>query len=46
MATHSSILAGESLWTEEPGELHGVEKSWTQLSDSAQHSSNKSEEQS
>ena len=36
MATHSSILAWRIPWTEEPGELqvHGVAKSWTQLSDS------------
>ena len=28
--THSSILAWESLWTEESGRLvHGVTKSWT-----------------
>ena len=36
MATHSSILAWRILWTEEPGGLHtvhGVAKSWTQLSD-------------
>ena len=32
MATHSSILPGESPWTEEPG-AHGVTKSQTQLSD-------------
>ena len=33
MATHSSILAWEIPWTEEPGELtvHGVTKSQTQL---------------
>ena len=33
MATHSSILPGESPWTEEPGGLqsHGVTKSQTQL---------------
>ena len=24
MATHSSILAGESPWTEEPGGLHSM----------------------
>ena len=28
MVTHSSILAWEILWTEEP--VHGVTKSWTQ----------------
>ena len=34
MANHSSILAWEIPWTEEPGELHSMEsqKSWTQLS--------------
>ena len=34
MATHSSILAWEILWTEEPGGLQsmGSRKSWTQLS--------------
>ena len=32
MAIHSSILAWKILWTEEPGGLHGVGKSWTQLS--------------
>ena len=34
MATHSSILAWEILWTEEPGGLQPmwVQKSWTQLS--------------
>ena len=31
MATHSSILAGIIPWTEEPGGLHGVTKSWTWL---------------
>ena len=30
MATHSSILVWETLWTEEPGS-HGVTKSQTQL---------------
>ena len=29
MATHSSILAWEILWTEEPTRLHGVSKSRT-----------------
>ena len=29
MATHSSILAGEIPWTEEPGGLHGVAESDT-----------------
>ena len=32
MATHSSILAGIIPWTEEPGGLHGVTTSRTQLS--------------
>ena len=32
MATHSSILAWRIAWTEEPGRLHGVTKSQTQLS--------------
>ena len=30
MATHSSILARETPWTEEPG---GMTKRWTRLSD-------------
>ena len=34
MAIHSSILAWKIPWTEEPGGLHGVAKSQTQLSDS------------
>ena len=34
MATYSRILAWEIPWTEEPGgTVHGVAKSWTQLSD-------------
>ena len=35
MATHSSPLAWEIPWTEEPGGLQsmGSQKSWTQLSD-------------
>ena len=36
MAPHSSTLAWKIPWTEEPGRLHavhGVAKSWTQLSD-------------
>ena len=35
MATHSSILAWEISWTEEPGELQsmGLQKSWTWVSD-------------
>ena len=35
IATHSSILAWRIPWTVEPGRLrvHGVAKSWTQLSD-------------
>ena len=34
MATHSSILAWITPWTEEPGRAtaHGVAKSWTRLS--------------
>ena len=28
MATHSTILAWRNPWTEEPGGLHGVTKSW------------------
>ena len=34
MATHSSILAREIPWTEEPGRLQsmGSQKSWTRLS--------------
>ena len=34
MTTHSSILAWEIPWTEEPGRLvHGVAENWTWLSD-------------
>ena len=36
MATHSSTLAWQIPWTEEPGRLyavHGVARSWTELSD-------------
>ena len=35
MVTHSSILASEILWTEEPGGLQsiGLPKSWIGLSD-------------
>ena len=33
MAPHSSILAWKIPWMEEPGGLHGVEKSRTRLSD-------------
>ena len=33
MATHSSILAWKIPWTEEPGFVHGITKSWTRLSD-------------
>ena len=35
MANHSSVLAWEISWTEEPGRLHsmGLQRSWTQLSD-------------
>ena len=35
MATHSRILAWKIPWTLEPGGLHGIAKSWTQLSDQA-----------
>ena len=32
MAAHSSLLAWEIPWTEEPGAtVHGLTKSWTQL---------------
>ena len=36
MPTHSNILAWEIPWTEEPDGLQsmGLQKSWTQLSDS------------
>ena len=33
MVTHSSTLAWEIPWTEEPGTVHGVAKSRTRLSD-------------
>ena len=36
MATHSSILAWEIPWTEDPGGLQkftGLQKGWTQLSE-------------
>ena len=35
VATHSSILAWEILWTEKPGGLQsmGSQKSWTPISD-------------
>ena len=33
MATHSSVLAWKIPWTGEPGEVSGVTKSQTQLSD-------------
>ena len=33
MVTHSRTLAWKIPWTEEPGEVHGVAKSWTHLSD-------------
>ena len=34
MATHSSILAWQIPWTEDPGELQSMgPQSWTQLSD-------------
>ena len=29
MTIHSSILAWKIPWTDEPGRIHGVEKSWT-----------------
>ena len=32
VAPHSSILAWEMPWTEEPGGLHGIAQSVTQLS--------------
>ena len=32
MATYSSIVAWKISWTEEPGGVHGVPKSWTCLS--------------
>ena len=35
MATHSSTLAWNILWTEKPGGLCGVAKSWTRLSNFA-----------
>ena len=40
MATHSNILAWRTPWTEKPDglQVHGVTKSWTRLSDQAQHS--------
>ena len=31
MVTHSSIIAWEMPWTEEPSGIHGVPQSWTQL---------------
>ena len=37
MANYSSILAWRIPWTEEPGGLHGVTKSWTHLSDFHTH---------
>ena len=33
MAAHSSVLAWEIPWTEEPGGSSGVAKSWTRLND-------------
>ena len=33
MASHSSVLAWEIPWTEEPGRVHGVTKTQTRLSD-------------
>ena len=37
MATHSSLLAWETPWTEEPGGLQsmGSQKKWTQLSNNS-----------
>ena len=32
MATHSSVLAWEMPWTEEPGGLQSTQKTWTGLS--------------
>ena len=42
MATHSSILAWEILWTEEPGRLQsmGLQKGWTQLRQLNDHNKN------
>ena len=37
MATNSSILAWRIPWTEEPGVLHGVTKSWTRLKRLSMH---------
>ena len=37
MATHSSTLAWEIQWTEEPGGVHGVAKSWTRLEPLSMH---------
>ena len=38
MATHSSILAQKTPWTEEPGGLQSIgSQSWTRLSNYAQH---------
>ena len=31
LATHSCTLVWKIPWTEEPGGLHGVAKSWTRL---------------
>ena len=33
MAPHSSTLAWKIPWTEEPGRLQSIAKSWTRLSD-------------
>ena len=46
MATHSSILVWRILWTEEPGGLHGVGKSWTQLSKKENKHQKKTEKES
>ena len=40
MAAHSSIVAWKIPWTEEPGRLHGVAKSWTRLKQLSSSSSN------
>ena len=37
MATHSSILAWRTLWTEEPGGLQSIAKSPTQLKSRSMH---------
>ena len=38
MASHSSILAGETPWTEEPGRLQSIgSQRWTQLKELSTH---------